>query len=129
MSVSFRSQEPYIIWLWFMVNMCKMMISSKFFYFSKFWFLGGKRAKNDLKLPVSVCYALYLRNCRSYHWDFLKNATLQILKLFCFLLAHINNFFNDYLFFKFINNARKKFWDVPHLLYMHVIFSVFLEYH
>ena len=23
---------------------------------------GGKRVKNDLKLPISVCYALYLRN-------------------------------------------------------------------
>ena len=33
-------------------------------------FRGNKRAKNDLKLAISVCYALYLRNCRSYHQDF-----------------------------------------------------------
>ena len=40
-------------------------ICTKFFHFSKFWFLGflgGWRAKSDLKLPISVCLALYLRN-------------------------------------------------------------------
>ena len=48
-------------------------ISRKIFHFSKFWFLGflgSKRAKSDLNLPISVCFALYLQNCRSYHWDF-----------------------------------------------------------
>ena len=33
-------------------------------------FVGGKRAKNHLKLPVSVCFTLYLRKCRSYHQGF-----------------------------------------------------------
>ena len=125
-----RSQEPYIIWLSFMVQICKMISGGVFFFnfkilifqvvrglkgqkmaqnvkksvcltpylrnrisydcdfwyicvkwwylqqifaFFKFWFfgfLGSKRAKNDLKLPISACLALYLRNCRSYHWDF-----------------------------------------------------------
>ena len=33
------SQEPYLIWLWFLVHMRKMMISPEvFFTFSKFWF-------------------------------------------------------------------------------------------
>ena len=52
----FISQELYIIWLSFMVHMCKMIISpGLFFSFSKFWFfrlLGGKKAKmvqNDKK--------------------------------------------------------------------------------
>ena len=31
---------------------------------------GGKRAKNDLKLLISVCFAQYLRKCKSYHLDF-----------------------------------------------------------
>ena len=35
-----------------------------------FGFLGSKRAKNYPNLPNSVCQALYLRNCRSYHQDF-----------------------------------------------------------
>ena len=58
------SQEPYIIWLSFMVHMCKMIISpGVFFSFSKFWFSrllggeggrggegeGGKMAKNSPK--------------------------------------------------------------------------------
>ena len=68
------SQEPYIIWLWFLVHMCKMIISpANFFTFQNFdfWgFQGGKRVKNDLKLPISVCFALYFTNYRSYHRDF-----------------------------------------------------------
>ena len=56
----FISQEPYIIWSWFLVHMCKMMIfPAIFFIFSKFWFL-----KYDPKLPISVCHAPYFRNCR-----------------------------------------------------------------
>ena len=60
-------QELYIIWYWFLVHMCKMVISpGNFFLNFDFWgFYGGKRAKNDLKLPISVCFTPYLRNCRS----------------------------------------------------------------
>ena len=38
----FMSQEPYIIWLSFMVHMCKMIISPGFFFsfFQNFDFLG-----------------------------------------------------------------------------------------
>ena len=37
----FISQEPYIIWLSFMVRLSKMIISlDDFFIFSKFWFIG-----------------------------------------------------------------------------------------
>ena len=37
----FISQEPYIIWLSFMVHLCKMMIyRDALFIFSKFWFFG-----------------------------------------------------------------------------------------
>ena len=41
----YTPQELYVIWLWFLVHMCKIMISPTSFYiFSKFWFffiLGG----------------------------------------------------------------------------------------
>ena len=46
------SQEPYIIWLSFMVHMCKMTISAGCFFIFSFWFLGcywGKRAKDSSK--------------------------------------------------------------------------------
>ena len=37
----FISQEAYIIWLWFLLHICKMMISSAiFFIFSKFCFFS-----------------------------------------------------------------------------------------
>ena len=140
------SQGPYKIWLSFMVQMCKMVISSGVFFSFKiliFWFVRGlkrlkvnqndkgfclshlvfqnhisydldlwytcmykriispgiflffiffqnfnfrdKRAKNEGKLPISVFYALYLRNCRfrSYHWDFV-NDIYRCFSLFFF---------------------------------------------
>ena len=57
-----------------LVHMCKTIIfPANFFIFSIFIFgvfTPRKRAKNDLKLPTSVCFALYLINCRSHHRDF-----------------------------------------------------------
>ena len=51
--VTLVSQEPYIMWLSFMVHMCKMLISwdvffifEKFFWVARRWGGGGKRAKN-----------------------------------------------------------------------------------
>ena len=39
---------------------------SRFFHFFKIPICWVKRAKNDPKLPVSVCHTLYLKSCRSY---------------------------------------------------------------
>ena len=44
------SQEPYLIWLLFLVHMCKIVISPTFsFIFSKFWFLGGFLVEGGIK--------------------------------------------------------------------------------
>ena len=70
------SQEPSIIWLWFLVHMCKMMISlANFFIFQNFDFgvLGGWKGKKWPKLPILACFPLYLRNCRLYHSDFVND--------------------------------------------------------
>ena len=94
------------------------------FYFSKFWFLrvsGAKRAKNDLNYQFQYVL-LYISGTGDYIIEiliivstgcvfldfFFLNEALQILKLFCFLFAHFNNFLNNYLFFKFINKCQKK---------------------
>ena len=102
----------------------------------------GKSAKNDLKLPVSVCHALYLRNCRSYHQEFWYAGVKYISRCFSLLILYIANivivnikiilFFIDPLqhFFS-INtsfssssvNVKEKFWGVPCLLHMCVIFN------
>ena len=39
--------------LWFLVHMCKMMISSKFFNFSKFWFWGFFRGVKWQKITLT----------------------------------------------------------------------------
>ena len=117
------SQEPYIIWLSFMVQMCKMIISPGcFFNFSKFWFSwcqrdwkGKKRPKmtknyvcltlisrtihqnddtsshffyfskfwfqNDLKLPISVCFAHLRSNRLCSHDVFSFNNNSWLYKL------------------------------------------------
>ena len=66
-----RNRISYDCDFWYIC--VKWWYLQQIFAFFKFWFfgfLGSKRAKNDLKLPISACLALYLRNCRSYHWDF-----------------------------------------------------------
>ena len=66
------SQEPYIIWLSFVVHKCKMISPGIFYYFKVliFWVVrrvsGQKMTKNDQK----ICLTLYLRNCTSYDWGF-----------------------------------------------------------
>ena len=83
-------QEPYIIWLSFMVQMCKIIISPGVFFNFKIlifwvfkWLKGQKMAQNDKIFRLShsisqepyiiwlwfllhMCFALYLRNCRSH---------------------------------------------------------------
>ena len=71
----FMSQEPYIIWLSFMVYMCKIMIyQGVFLSFSKFWFPGFSGAWKGNKWPRmtknSACLTPYLRNRTSYDCNF-----------------------------------------------------------
>ena len=65
----------------------------------------GKRGKNDLKLPISVCFALYHGNCRSYHRDFdndiyscfslffLKKCNIVNIKITLFFIGPLQQFF------------------------------------
>ena len=71
----FMSQEPYIIWLSFMVYMCKIMIYPGIFSsFSKFWFPGFSGAWKGNKWSKmtknSACLTPYLRNRASYDCNF-----------------------------------------------------------
>ena len=56
--------KNHTLWLWFMVHVCKMIISASrhFSHFPKFWLCWlsevGGRAKNDPKSPDSVCHTL-----------------------------------------------------------------------
>ena len=58
------SQEPYIIWLLFMLHLSKMIISSRgFFIFSNFYYSGcqgGKKAKNCPKWQKIMSIALHI---------------------------------------------------------------------
>ena len=67
----FISQEPYIIWLSFIVHKCRMIISlGAIFIFSKFWifrFLGGsKRAKNSPKWQKFLSVILHVSGTIHY---------------------------------------------------------------
>ena len=39
---------------------------------------------------------------------FLRKCNIVNIKIICFLLTHFNSFFNNYLFFKFINKYQKE---------------------
>ena len=64
------SQEPCIIWLPFMVQMCKMIISPGVFFNCKiliFWVVRGLKGQEMAKMTkISVCCNLYFRNHISY---------------------------------------------------------------
>ena len=76
-------------------------------------------AKNDLKLPISVCFALYFRNCRSYQdFDndiyrcfslfFFKKHNIVNIKMILLFIGPLEQFLNNYLFFKFITKCQKE---------------------
>ena len=52
-----------------------------FFSFFKMLIFGAFRGIKGKKLPLLVCFALYIRNCRSYHGDF-DNDIYRCFSLF-----------------------------------------------
>ena len=66
-------QEPYLTWLLFLVQLCKMMISPAFFFhfFEILIFRGfrrGLKGKNTHNYHFQSV-TLYLKNCKPYHQD------------------------------------------------------------
>ena len=89
----FISLELYIIWLAFMVHMCKMIISPEFFFhFFKmliFWVVRGvKRHKLVQMTKNSVHHASYLRNHSSHDchlwYTFVKSYIISSGVMFIF---------------------------------------------
>ena len=83
---------------------------------AKSWYLQQKKGLN---LPNSVCFALYHRNWRSYHRDFdndisrcflvfLKKCNIVNIKIILLFIGPFQQFFDTYLFFKFINKCQKE---------------------
>ena len=78
------SLEPYVMWLSFMLHVCKMIKSPGVFVnFSKFWFYGssggrgwGWKGKKGLKWQKKLCLLclifLYFRNHTSFLWSLLE---------------------------------------------------------
>ena len=101
------SYDPLLWYTW----MYKRILSPCIFLISWVFKGGGevsKRAKPDLKLLISVCFALYLRNCRSCHQDdhngisrcfhfcfiiFLKKYTIVNAKIILFFIGPVLKFF------------------------------------
>ena len=68
------SQELYLIWLWFLVHLCKMMIfPAIFFIFLKFWFLGflGVRRIKGQKMTHSYQF----QSVTLYMWRTVDHIT------------------------------------------------------
>ena len=100
-------------------------MSSSFFKILIFGVFRGQKVKKDLKLQISVCFTLYLRNCRSYHQDF-DNYICRVFFFILFLKMQ-HKYWNYFVFYWptltvfFITicfssssiNGKKKFWGVP----------------
>ena len=132
------SQEPYIIWLWFLVHMFKMMISPANFSFFKILIFGFFKGIKGKKWPTITNFSLFFsisQERRSYRWDFdddicrcfslfFFKCNIVNIKIVCFLLALFNSFLIIICFSSSSINVKKKFWYVPHLLHMCVIVSI-----
>ena len=86
----FRNHLSYDLHLW-CTGIYKRIVSPgifSFFFFFKILIFGVFRVvkgpKNDLKLPISVCFGLYLRNCRLYHQILIMISTGVFLYFFFF---------------------------------------------
>ena len=91
------SQKSYIIWLWFLVRMCKMMASlDDFFIFLKIlilwvvrWVKRQKMAQYDKKLSVSLCVSGAVPHCvilTKIYFSILVFSPL-LTYLFCYEIA------------------------------------------
>ena len=74
------SQEPYIIWLSFVVHMCKMISPHVFFIFQNFDFTdyqGAERAKNGPKWQKNLSVTPFISGT-IYHMSFICSTQICI---------------------------------------------------
>ena len=85
------SQEAYIIWLWFVVHMCKTMTSpDAFVIFSKFWFsklLGRWKGKKWPKMTTfCLSHTVFHEPCLIWLWVLVHMCKMMISPaIFCIL--------------------------------------------
>ena len=101
----------YIIWLLFMVHMCKMIISpGMVFIFSKFWFfglVGSKRTKKRSKMTKnSVCHAHSISQEPYIIW-------LSFMVHMCKIIISPDSFFifSKFCFFGLLGGLKWKKWS------------------
>ena len=96
-----------MIWSWFLVHLCKMMISpGVFFIFVKFWFfglLGGKKGKKWPKIKNKyICHMPYLRNSTAY-----DHAFCYTIVKWWYLQVVFSFFFFFILIFQAVREVKK----------------------
>ena len=103
--LNFMSQEPYIIWSWLMIHMCKRLCPGVSLYFFQILIFGINSGAKKQKWPKmrKNCLTSYLRNCTSYDCGF------WYTRLKWWYLQQIFSFFqkSDFSgFSKFINKCQ-----------------------
>ena len=87
-------QEPYIIWLPFMVDKCKMIISAGFsFHFFKiliFWFVSGIKGQKIVQNDKNFCVLLLISQESLFIVHMWKRKYLLIF-FFQFLIFGVNS--------------------------------------
>ena len=122
----------YIIWSCFLLHKFKMMISPDAFYISsKFWFsgslgrvvcvcvcVGGRGGRKSKKWPKMTKNSVSLRISGTVphmivaKWWYLQQFFVHFFKILIFRIFQGSSI-----------DAKRKFWGVPHVLHMCVIFN------
>ena len=103
--LNFISQEPYIIWSWLMVHMCKRICPGAFLHFFQILIFGVNSGIKKQKWPKMSknCLTSYLRNYTSYDCGFCYTSVKW------WYLQQIFSFFQKFDFSgfsKFINKCQ-----------------------
>ena len=131
LSVDSISQEPYIIWLSFMVHICKMIISSgTFFIFSKFWFFGsivGVKGQKTVQNGKKLCMLCFTSQEPHFIW-------LSFMVQMCKIISPGVIFIFKILIFGVVRAWKGKKWPkmtnfcLSHLIFQapYIIWSTFM---
>ena len=132
----FISQEPYIMWLSSIVQVCQIIFLDVFFNFKILIFQvvsglkGQKIAQNDktfckfhsVSQKPYIMWMWYLVHMRKMTISPGNLFISVCFALYCFFIGPFNSFFIIIYFSSSSINAKKKFWSVPHILHRCVIF-------
>ena len=102
------SQEQYSIWSWFLVHLCKMMISPGVFHFFKiliFWVVSGVKEQKIAQNDKNFCVLHFISQESYIMWlSFMVHLYEMMISLGVFFI------FSKLWFFRLLGGSKEKKW-------------------